>query len=69
MGWGSARDQLIARLVGGHFLEVRPDGMVMMLRDERVPRVFLAELADKQMVEQVKPEWWAISDKGRRRLR
>ncbi|HEY7032599.1 MAG TPA: hypothetical protein VH482_14755 [Thermomicrobiales bacterium] len=37
------RDQLVARLVGGHYLEVRPDGTALvMLRDERVPRVFLA---------------------------
>ncbi|HEY7120629.1 MAG TPA: hypothetical protein VH475_28860 [Tepidisphaeraceae bacterium] len=55
-----------ARLDAGHYLEVRPDGTVMvMLRDVRVSRVFLAELADKQMVEQVKPGWWAISARKR----
>jgi hypothetical protein len=64
------RDQLNARLHNGHQLEVRADGSVWVnLRDERVPRVFFAEMVHKQLVEEVEPGKLALSEKGRRRLR
>ena len=42
------RDQLNLRLRNGHHLEVRSDGGVWIhLRDERVPKVFFAEMVHK----------------------
>jgi hypothetical protein len=63
------RDQLNLRLRNGHHLEVRSDGVWIQLRDERVPRVFLAELMQKQLIEEVEPGQWALTFKGQRRLR
>jgi hypothetical protein len=64
------RDQLNARLHNGHRLDVRPDGSVwVQLRDERVPNVFIAEMVHKQLVEEVEPGQWALSENERRRLR
>jgi hypothetical protein len=34
-----------------------------------VPHVFFAEMVHKQLVEEVEPGQWALSEKGRRRLR
>jgi hypothetical protein len=64
------RDQLNLRLRNGHHLQVRSDGGVWVhLRDERVPKVFFAEMVHKQLIEEVEPGQWALTAKGRRRLR
>jgi hypothetical protein len=41
----------------------------VQLRDERVPNVFIAEMVHKQLVEEVEPGQWALSENERRRLR
>jgi hypothetical protein len=63
------RDQLNLRLRNGHSLVMRSDGVWIHLRDERVPKVFFAEMVQKQLIEEVEPGQWALTDKGRRRLR
>jgi hypothetical protein len=60
------RDQLNLRLRHRHHLEVRDDGVRVHLRDERVPRVFFAELVQKQLIEEVEPGQWALTAKGHR---
>lgn len=67
------RDQVNARLAGGHYLDERSDGsVVVMMRDERVPAVFFAEPAAKGLIEWVKgklfpPDYnWRVQQLARR---
>jgi hypothetical protein len=64
------REQLTARLRNGHLVEARSDGdMWVQLRDELVPRELFSEMVDQRLVEEVEPGQWALSEKGRRRIK
>ena len=65
-----SRDQLNARLVGGHQLVQRSDGTVtVVLRDELVPAELFDDVRARGLVEEVAPGRWMISEKGWRMLR
>ncbi|MDB5320019.1 MAG: hypothetical protein JWN40_1650 [Phycisphaerales bacterium] len=64
------REQLNARLRNGHHLERRSDGgMWVQLRDELVPKELFAGMLDDRLIEEVEPGQWALSEKGRRRIK
>jgi hypothetical protein len=41
----------------------------VQLPDERVPKVFFAEIVHKRLVEEFDPGQWALTEKRRHRLR